>query len=40
MHLKVRFDRPTRTIEGMVKLAKFFDPDGNRFMLYQSLEKH
>jgi predicted enzyme related to lactoylglutathione lyase len=36
---KVRFDGPTRTIEGMVKLATFFDPDGNRFMLYQSLEK-
>lgn len=36
---KVRFDGPTSTIEGMVKLATFFDPDGNRFMLYESLEK-
>lgn len=36
---KVRFDGPTRTIEGMVKLATFYDPDGNTFMLYQSLER-
>ncbi len=36
---KVRFDGPTQTIEGMVKLATFYDPDGNKFMLYQSLEK-
>lgn len=36
---KVRFDGPTRTIEGMVRLATFFDPDGNTFMLYQNLEK-
>lgn len=33
----VRFDGPTMTIDGMVKLATFFDPDGNRHMLYQSL---
>ena len=33
----VRFDGPTRTIEGMVKLATFYDPDGNTLMLYQSL---
>lgn len=33
----VRFDGPTREIEGMVKLAGFFDPDGNSLMLYQSL---
>lgn len=36
---KVRFDGPTRTYEGMVKLATFYDPDGNTLMLYQSLEK-
>lgn len=33
----VRFDGDTMTIEGMVKLATFFDPDGNALMLYQSL---
>ena len=33
----VRFDGETRTIEGMVKLATFYDPDGNNLMLYQSL---
>jgi len=37
--LKVRFDGPTRTYEGMVKLATFYDPDGNTLMLYQSLEQ-
>lgn len=37
---KVRFDGATRTIEGMVKLATFYDPDGNTFMLYQSLSKN
>lgn len=34
---KVRFDGPTIVYEGMVKLATFFDPDGNKFMLSQSL---
>lgn len=33
----VRFDGPTRTYEGMVKLATFFDPDGNALMIYESL---
>jgi predicted enzyme related to lactoylglutathione lyase len=37
---KVRFDGPTQEIPGMVKLATFFDPDGNAYMLYQSLQKH
>lgn len=37
---RVRFDGPTMTIEGMVKLATFFDPDGNKHMLYQDLQKH
>lgn len=36
----VRFDGATRTIPGMVKLATFFDPDGNALMLYQSLAQH
>lgn len=34
---KVRFDGPIREYPGMVKLATFFDPDGNTWMLYQSL---
>jgi hypothetical protein len=33
----VRFDGPTREYPGMVKLATFFDPDGNTLMLYESL---
>jgi predicted enzyme related to lactoylglutathione lyase len=37
---KVRFDGETRTIPGLVKLATFFDPDGNALMLYQSLGQH
>ena len=36
----VRFDGPTQTIEGMVKLATFYDPDGNALMLYQDLQGH
>jgi predicted enzyme related to lactoylglutathione lyase len=35
---QVRFDAPTQTIEGLVKLATFFDPNGNPFMLSQSLQ--
>ena len=34
---KVRFDGPTQTIPGMVRLATFFDEDGNALMLYQDL---
>ncbi len=34
----VRFDGPTQVIEGMVKLATFFDPDDNALMLYQDLQ--
>ncbi len=34
----VSFDGPTNEIPGMVKLATFFDPDGNSYMLAQSLE--
>lgn len=33
----VKFDGETRTYEGMVKLASFYDPDGNSLMLFQSL---
>lgn len=36
---KVRFDGQTRVYEGMVKLATFFDPDGNTMMLYEDLQK-
>ena len=34
----VRFDGETSEIEGMVKLATFYDPDGNSFMLAQALD--
>lgn len=37
--LGVRFDGPTRELGGMVRLATFFDPDGNTHMVYQSLSK-
>ena len=33
----VKFDGETTEIPDMVKLATFFDPDGNHLMLYQSL---
>jgi len=33
----VRFDGDTMTIPDMVRLATFYDPDGNKLMLYQSL---
>jgi CreA protein len=33
----VRFDGDTYEIEGIVKLATFYDPDGNSYMLAQSL---
>lgn len=33
----VRFEGETVELPGMVKLATFFDPDGNRFMFAQSL---
>lgn len=34
----VRFDGDTVTISGMVKLATFYDPDGNKLMFYQTLK--
>ncbi len=34
----VRFDGPTRTYEGMARLATFYDPDQNALMLYQDLQ--
>lgn len=33
----VRFDGPTQEIPDMVKLATFYDPDGNNYMLNESL---
>ena len=33
----VRFDGETQTIPEMVKLATFFDPDGNSLMFFESL---
>ena len=33
----VPFDGDTVTIDGMVKLATFFDPDGNTLMFYEDL---
>jgi CreA protein len=33
----VRFDGETYEIEGMVKLATFYDPDGNSYMLAETL---
>ena len=35
----VEFDGPTEGVPGMVRLATFRDPDGNRFMLAQTLMK-
>jgi catechol 2,3-dioxygenase-like lactoylglutathione lyase family enzyme len=35
----VRFDGETRDVGGMVKLATFYDPDGNSFMLAQVLDQ-
>lgn len=34
---KVKFDGETDVIEGMVKTATFYDPDGNAMMLAQDL---
>jgi hypothetical protein len=36
---KVRFDGPNIVHEGMVKLATFYDLDGNALMLYQDLQR-
>jgi predicted enzyme related to lactoylglutathione lyase len=33
----VRFAGPNQTVANMVKLATFYDPDGNSFMLAQTL---
>lgn len=35
----VRFDGPTQTMEGMVSLATFYDPDDNALMLAQDLSQ-
>lgn len=34
---QVRFDGPTQTLAGLVKLATFFDPDGHPFRLSQGI---
>jgi len=34
---QVKFDGPTDVIEGMVKTATFYDPDGNALMLAEDL---
>lgn len=34
---KVSFDGPTDVVEGMVKTATFYDPDGNALMLAEDL---
>lgn len=36
---EVAFDGETQTIPGMVRLATFYDPDGNKLMLYQDLSQ-
>ena len=35
----VKFDGSTRVYEGMVKLATFYDLDGNTLMLFEDLSK-
>jgi catechol 2,3-dioxygenase-like lactoylglutathione lyase family enzyme len=37
--LRVPFDGPTQVIPGLVKLATFFDPDGNALMLFEELKQ-
>ncbi|WP_306114011.1 MULTISPECIES: VOC family protein [unclassified Roseovarius] len=34
---EVKFDGPTDVVEGMVKTATFYDPDGNALMLAEDL---
>ena len=36
---EVKFDGETDVVEGMVKTATFYDPDGNALMLAQDLTK-
>ena len=36
----VKFDGPTVSVEGMVHLATFYDPDGNALMIAQDLSIH
>lgn len=35
----VKFDGDTMTIDGMVRLATFFDGDGNKYMFSQNLQR-
>ena len=39
LDLNVPFDGETITIPEMVRLATFYDPDGNKLMLYQDIQK-
>lgn len=36
---EVAFDGETLTVAGMVRLATFYDPDGNKLMLFQDLSQ-
>jgi predicted enzyme related to lactoylglutathione lyase len=36
--LDVRFDGETSEVPGMVRLATFYDPDGNSFMLAERID--
>ena len=36
----IPFDGPTDVIEGMVKTATFYDPDGNALMLAEDLTQN
>ena len=38
-NVDVKFDGETETIEGMVSIATFYDPDNNALMLAQDLSK-
>ncbi|WP_428640810.1 VOC family protein [Roseibium sp.] len=38
-NVDVKFDGATETVEGMVSIATFYDPDGNALMLAQDLTK-
>lgn len=38
-NVDVKFDGDTETIEGMVSIATFYDPDNNALMLAQDLSK-
>ena len=37
--METPFDGPTQEIPGLVRLATFYDPDGNAFMLSQTIRE-